>query len=348
MRVTTDVLVLDIDAQGRHAGARRAAGYPVVKGEAAAGGAVQHATAPPLTTCCRPASRQSRRSNAARRTWRRSQRPPTATRSRRARTSCACRSPGPTARASRSPRPSSSSAACSPSASSTRSTTVGTAPWVLRSYARIVRTDPPVERSMFKVESFAFRGPAYLRRRQSYQQAQHREDATTRRCPTSVDERLDRRHAASLRQRGRPGPTKHRTTSRCGVNGREYMLGVAGPGCRRWRPAPRRSFKENLFVGPKLQKQLETLHRNSSRVADYGMLTLLSQAAVLAARSCALASCGNWGLAIILVTFLLKLAVLSAVGESRPLDGEDARARAAHEDAAGNLQGRPRASSARR
>ena len=34
------------------------------------------------------------------------------------------------------------------------------APWIAHSYARIMRTDPAVERSMFKVESFAFRGPA--------------------------------------------------------------------------------------------------------------------------------------------------------------------------------------------
>jgi YidC/Oxa1 family membrane protein insertase len=39
-------------------------------------------------------------------------------------------------------------------------------PWVLRSYARIKRSDPPIERSMFKVESFAFRGPAIWARKQ--------------------------------------------------------------------------------------------------------------------------------------------------------------------------------------
>jgi YidC/Oxa1 family membrane protein insertase len=34
------------------------------------------------------------------------------------------------------------------------------APWTAASYARISRVDPKLERSMFKVESFAFRGPA--------------------------------------------------------------------------------------------------------------------------------------------------------------------------------------------
>ena len=34
------------------------------------------------------------------------------------------------------------------------------APWAAASYARLSRVDPAIERSMFKVESFAFRGPA--------------------------------------------------------------------------------------------------------------------------------------------------------------------------------------------
>jgi YidC/Oxa1 family membrane protein insertase len=34
------------------------------------------------------------------------------------------------------------------------------APWAAASYARLSRVDPKLERSMFKVESFAFRGPA--------------------------------------------------------------------------------------------------------------------------------------------------------------------------------------------
>ena len=65
-------------------------------------------------------------------------------------------------------------------------------------------------------------------------------------------------------------------------------------------------LKENVFVGPKLQKQLETLHEELSRVADYGVLTLLSKPLfwMLDSRT---RFVRNWGLAIILVTFLLKL-----------------------------------------
>ena len=51
---------------------------------------------------------------------------------------------------------------------------------------------------------------------------------------------------------------------------------------------------------------------------------------------------GNWGVAIILVTVPAEAAVLSAVGDQRPLDGEDEGARAAHQEPPGDLQGRPR------
>ena len=61
-----------------------------------------------------------------------------------------------------------------------------------------------------------------------------------------------------------------------------------------------------MFVGPKLQKQLDTLHPELSRVADYGVLTLLSKPLFWLLEH-AHSFVRNWGLAIILVTFLLKL-----------------------------------------
>jgi YidC/Oxa1 family membrane protein insertase len=65
-------------------------------------------------------------------------------------------------------------------------------------------------------------------------------------------------------------------------------------------------LKENVFVGPKLQKQLESVHEELSRVADYGVLTLLSKP-LFSMLEFAHSFVHNWGLAIILVTFLLKL-----------------------------------------
>ncbi len=71
-------------------------------------------------------------------------------------------------------------------------------------------------------------------------------------------------------------------------------------------PGATKTLKETLFVGPKLQKQLESLHPELSRVADYGVLTLLSKP-LFWLLDHAHSIVQNWGLAIILVTFLLKL-----------------------------------------
>ncbi len=52
------------------------------------------------------------------------------------------------------------------------------APWTAASYARISRIDPDVEQSMFKVESYAFRGPAI------YDEARSTASSTSRRRNT--------------------------------------------------------------------------------------------------------------------------------------------------------------------
>jgi YidC/Oxa1 family membrane protein insertase len=65
-------------------------------------------------------------------------------------------------------------------------------------------------------------------------------------------------------------------------------------------------FRESLFVGPKLQKQLVTLHKDLDRVADYGKLTFLSRPLFLLL-SFLHSLVNNWGVAIVGATFLLKL-----------------------------------------
>jgi YidC/Oxa1 family membrane protein insertase len=62
----------------------------------------------------------------------------------------------------------------------------------------------------------------------------------------------------------------------------------------------------NLFVGPKLQRQLDTMHPELTRVADYGVLTILSKP-LFALLDLLHSLVKNWGVAIILATLLLKL-----------------------------------------
>jgi YidC/Oxa1 family membrane protein insertase len=66
------------------------------------------------------------------------------------------------------------------------------------------------------------------------------------------------------------------------------------------------TFKESLFVGPKLQSQLETVGPKLELVADYGKLTIIAQPLFWLLDKVH-SIVGNWGWAIIIVTFLIKL-----------------------------------------
>jgi YidC/Oxa1 family membrane protein insertase len=89
------------------------------------------------------------------------------------------------------------------------------------------------------------------------------------------------------------------------VQGNQYLLSVAGPSTL-VAPGATGTFKETLFVGPKLQAQLGGIAERLDLVADYGKLTMLSKPLFWALGTVHNAV-GNWGLAIILVTLLLKL-----------------------------------------
>ena len=178
----------------------------------------------------------------------------------------------------------------------------GTAPWVAASYAQLLRDDPPVERSMFSVESYAFQGPAYYDGLK-YQKLD-RTDAE------------DRALARDITDGWIAGMQHHFTTAVVPEAGKsyrynlqtqddQYLLSVAGPATT-VAPQGGATFKETLFVGPKLQSQLETTGPRLDLVADYGILTLLAKPLFWMLEK-AHSIVGNWGWAIVIVTFLLKL-----------------------------------------
>jgi YidC/Oxa1 family membrane protein insertase len=175
-------------------------------------------------------------------------------------------------------------------------------PWAASSYARISRADPEVERSMFKVESFATRGPAiYDGKKYRKLKIDSSEDAAL-----SIDVQNGwlagmQHHFASAIV---PDTGKLYKFTML-VRGRLYVLGALGP-IETVAPGATAEITEHLFVGPKLQKQLDSLHPELSRVADYGILTLLSKPLFWLLDK-AHSIVRNWGLSIIRVTFLLKL-----------------------------------------
>jgi YidC/Oxa1 family membrane protein insertase len=68
-----------------------------------------------------------------------------------------------------------------------------------------------------------------------------------------------------------------------------------------------KTFATTLFVGPKLQSQLEEVHPKLKLTVDYGWLTILSQP-LFWLLSIIFGFVHNWGVAIIVVTILIKAA----------------------------------------
>jgi YidC/Oxa1 family membrane protein insertase len=176
----------------------------------------------------------------------------------------------------------------------------GGAPWSVASYAQILRDDIPIERSMFNVETYAFKGPAYY-------------DGTKY-------HKVDLEDAADLNTQIKGGwiagmqhhfvtavvpsdAAEYRYSMK--VDGRQYLLSTAGP-LQPVGPGATSIIEEKLFVGPKLQTQLEATGPRLDLVADYGMLTLLAKPLFWLLEQ-AHKLTGNWGWAIILITALLKL-----------------------------------------
>jgi YidC/Oxa1 family membrane protein insertase len=71
-------------------------------------------------------------------------------------------------------------------------------------------------------------------------------------------------------------------------------------------PGESKTFVTTVFIGPKLQDQLEAIDASLKLTVDYGWLTILSQP-LFWLLSKAYGIFGNWGVAIIAVTFLIKL-----------------------------------------
>jgi YidC/Oxa1 family membrane protein insertase len=174
--------------------------------------------------------------------------------------------------------------------------------WQAASYAQFLRDDIQIERSMFDVESYAFKGPAYF-------------DGTKYQKLT-IDSDDDRALSRDI-QNGWIAAMQHHFVAavvpsaasayRFGlkVDGRQYLLSAAGP-LQTVAPGASATLKETLFVGPKLQSQLVQTGPELDLVADYGMLAILARPLFWLLEQ-AHKLTGNWGWAIILITALLKL-----------------------------------------
>jgi len=178
----------------------------------------------------------------------------------------------------------------------------GETPWSAAPYAQILRNDPHTKRSMFNVESYAFHGPAM------WNGAKYHKLDTTDKDDSHLSADVTGGWIAALQHHFvsaivPPKDEVFKYTLTTG--GDQYRFAAAGP-AKVVTPGSSAQLHLTLFVGPKLQDQLEATGPELQRVADYGLLTQLAKPLFLLL-NWVHGITGNWGVAIIFVTFLLKL-----------------------------------------
>jgi YidC/Oxa1 family membrane protein insertase len=175
--------------------------------------------------------------------------------------------------------------------------------WSGASYVQLARHIYSQKRSMFDVESYAYRGPAVY------------DGQRYRKLDVTDDE--EGRFAQDVKGGWIASMQHHFVTAAVPPVGEQYhftlgseadhaLLTYRGP-LKAVPAGTTGRFSEKLFVGPKLQAQLKEVGPRLELTADYGKLTILADP-LFHLLQWVHRFVGNWGWAIIIVTILLKLA----------------------------------------
>jgi YidC/Oxa1 family membrane protein insertase len=175
--------------------------------------------------------------------------------------------------------------------------------WKAASYVQLVRHYEHVERSYFKVETYAYRGPAIYDgkgyRRLKIEDEENRNYKNTitggwlaalqHHFVTAAVPPVDQTYDYQLQL----DPSNNFTLSYRGP-----LVTVPAGG--------QHTFSETLYVGPKLQSQLATTGPKLEKVTDYGYLSAIAQPLFWLLEKVHNVV-RNWGWSIVIVTFLIKL-----------------------------------------
>ncbi|MDH4055508.1 MAG: membrane protein insertase YidC [Gammaproteobacteria bacterium] len=179
----------------------------------------------------------------------------------------------------------------------------GEALWRGAPYAQIVRVSREPERSMFDVDSYSFAGPIIYTGEKAEK--------------LQRDDLLEDGPYDFKSQTGWVGAIQHHFLSavvptrgvdksfRVSVKGDRTTASISGL-AESVASGSSKIFASTVFVGPKLQSQLEEIDKTLALTVDYGWLTIISNPLFLLL-SFIYDYVHNWGVAIILVTFLIKL-----------------------------------------
>ena len=179
------------------------------------------------------------------------------------------------------------------------------AEWRGADYAQLLRRSREMDRSMFDVDSYSFDGPIIYDGEKS--------------------DKLDRDDLVSdgpfelQAANGWVGSIQHHFLSaivppadaqyvyNISVRGDVSLASMISTPSIIVPPGGEHTFVTTAFVGPKLQSQLEEINDSLKLTVDYGWLTIISQP-LFWLLSLMYSFVANWGVAIIIVTILIKAA----------------------------------------
>jgi YidC/Oxa1 family membrane protein insertase len=176
--------------------------------------------------------------------------------------------------------------------------------WRGADYAQIKRISKDQERSMFDVDSYSYTGSIVYNGEKSekLKRGDLQDDG-------AYSFKATNGWIASIEHHFLSAIVPQKDTERAytvSVRGDRSTASVIGP-AEEIAIGSEKIFTTIAFVGPKMQSQLEAIDEKLKLTVDYGWLTIISQP-LFWLLSFVFTYVGNWGVAIILVTLLIKLA----------------------------------------
>jgi YidC/Oxa1 family membrane protein insertase len=170
-------------------------------------------------------------------------------------------------------------------------------------YLQIQHAYRPPERSMFNVDTYSFTGPVV------YDGDSYEKVDVDDLFDEPYEETLGGGWLAAIQHHFLAAAVPEATPpSQYTINfdGKNYLASTIAGEVRVVEPGSTASYNAKLFVGPKLQDQLEETADGLKLTVDYGALTLLAQPLFWLLDKI-YGVVGNWGWSIVLVTLLIKL-----------------------------------------
>ena len=182
---------------------------------------------------------------------------------------------------------------------------LGTQDYTFVLYNQLVKKDKKEERSMFNVETYSYNGPI-IYNGESYQKIDTAElaDSPLRETHTNGWASNIQHHflVAMIPEQNQP----YTFSASSDPANELYKVAMVGQTPVTVRPGSRAQVSTTFFVGPKIQEQLKDVAQGLELSVDFGKLTFLSSPLFWLLRKTH-QLVRNWGLAIILVTLLIKL-----------------------------------------